>query len=462
MGFITDNQTLEDLKLLGKRSDDSVRTIFDRTHSRGGAELLEELFHYPLSDAAAIRHRTGIIQYFAASGTAFPFESELFDLAEQYLANADERTRLSREGHTLGSRFTQLIGADTEYMNLYKGVMAVLKILHTLRLFLGSGEADEPAGAAGDTPYSVERDTLLALLNDAALEGLMKEPVTKHGADKLPYEKVADYDGLLRFRHREALQRILRHIYYLDVYISVARVASERGFVFAEVLPGEQRTIRMEGLYHPLLKNPVPNTLEMTAESNVLFLTGANMAGKSTFMKALGISLFLAHMGFPVPARKAVFSVFDGIYSTINLPDNLGMGASHFYAEVLRVKKVARDLSLSRNLFVLFDEMFRGTNVKDAYEATVAIVAAFAQKRGSFFVISTHITEAGEVLRERCGNIGFRYLPTRMEGSLPVYTYTLEEGITADRHGMVIVKNEGILDILNEGSSRDRRQTAKE
>jgi DNA mismatch repair protein MutS len=92
------------------------------------------------------------------------------------------------------------------------------------------------------------------------------------------------------------------------------------------------------------------------------------------------------------------FSVLDGIYTTINLPDNFGMGASHFYAEVLRVKKVAAALGQGRRLFVIFDELFRGTNVKDAYEATVALTSAFARRRDSFFVISTHIIEAGEVL----------------------------------------------------------------
>jgi DNA mismatch repair protein MutS len=171
-------------------------------------------------------------------------------------------------------------------------------------------------------------------------------------------------------------------------------------------------------------------------------------------MKSLGVALFLAHMGFPVPAASMEFSALDGMYTTINLPDNLGTGASHFYAEVLRVKKVAKELRMSKRLFVLFDELFRGTNVKDAYEATIAITSAFAGKRNSLFVISTHIIEAGEVLGERCGNIRCQYLPTRMNGHVPEYTYTLETGITADRHGMVIIENEGILDILKNGKKK--------
>jgi len=99
-------------------------------------------------------------------------------------------------------------------------------------------------------------------------------------------------------------------------------------------------------------------------------------------------------------------------------------------------------------MIVVFDELFRGTNVKDAYDATVAISHAFAGKRKSTFVISTHIIEAGEALKELRDNIKFLYLPTVMKGNKPEYTYQLREGITSDRHGMVIIRNEGILEIL--------------
>jgi Mismatch repair ATPase (MutS family) len=122
---------------------------------------------------------------------------------------------------------------------------------------------------------------------------------------------------------------------------------------------------------------------------------------------------------------------------------------------------VAQELS-SKNLFVVFDELFRGTNVKDAYEATIAVTTAFAKKKKSIFVISTHIIEAGSVLKENCNNIQFVYLPTRMKGNTPEYTYTLEQGITADRHGMVIINNEKILDILRNGKKKSTTTTAYE
>jgi DNA mismatch repair ATPase MutS len=132
------------------------------------------------------------------------------------------------------------------------------------------------------------------------------------------------------------------------------------------------------------------------------------------------------------------------------LPDKLGIGASHFYMEVLRLRKIAAELGEGRSLFVIFDELFRGTNVKDAHEATVAVTLAFAKKKSSMFIISSHIVEAANEM-EQHKNIGFLYLPTVMKGTTPEYTYTLRQGVTDDRHGMIIIRNEGILDILKNG-----------
>jgi DNA mismatch repair protein MutS len=439
MSFTTDKQTLDDLNIFGKRGSRSIYEIFNRTSTRGGADILEQMFRYPLSKEEDINRRSEIIRYFGSLRAAFPFQSDLFDTTEQYLSSTDERSKLSQEDNTLGRKFNSLMGTDTEYKLLAQGVSATIEILISLSRLVESIRSSAVA-----TPYRDDINDMEGILHDPELDKLVKE----NASGKLSYAVVADYDKLLRYVHRDKIKKLLFHIYTLDVYIAVAKVAAERKFVFPQAVNREQHIIKLEGVYHPQLSNPVPNTLHITPQSNIVFLTGANMAGKSTFMKSLGIALFLAHMGFPVAAAKMEFSVRDGIYTTINLPDNLSMGYSHFYAEVLRVKKVAQQLSQSKNLFIIFDELFRGTNVKDAYEATVAITAAFAQKRNCMFVVSTHIIEAGEVLKEKCDNINFTYLPTRMKDNKPVYTYTLEPGITADRHGMIIINNEGIIDII--------------
>ena len=439
MSFKIDKQTLTDLAIFGTGKNQSVYEIFNRTHSRGGARLLEEMFQYPLSEIDAIESRSKAIAYYMDSRMSFPFRGAIFDAIEFYLNNTDSRTQLMAQDNTLGRKVKNIMGSDTDYTWIHNGIVGCLEMLNTLNDFLDSG------GEASDQNVKKANDELKTLLANEKWSWYRQEK----GKKKVNYEQAVKYDKVFRFEERGKLFKMMYNIYLMDVYITVGEVARERNFVFAKALPAGENVLKMKGVFHPFLKKPVGNTINVDKNSNVIFLTGANMAGKSTFMKSFTIALFLAHAGFPVPAEEMVFSVRNGMFTTINLPDNLSMGYSHFYAEVLRVKKVAQHLCQTENLVVVFDELFRGTNVKDAYDATLAVTEAFAGIPDCLFMISTHIIEVGQVLKERCKNIRFVYLPTVMEGSVPRYTYQLTEGITNDRHGMIIINNEKIIEIIN-------------
>src|SRR5688572_30246850 len=97
MGFIIDNQTISDLGIFGKPGAESVFSIFNRTCTAGGAALLEEMFTHPLSNQIAIDERLRIFQQFEKLSITFSFNPELFGLAEYYLTNTDQRTRLTHE-----------------------------------------------------------------------------------------------------------------------------------------------------------------------------------------------------------------------------------------------------------------------------------------------------------------------------------------------------------------------------
>lgn len=446
MSFIIDKQTLDDLKIFGKIHGNSIYGLFNHTRTRGGSIILEEMFHYPLTDIGKINQRSTTIRYFMEKQTDFPFRNEWFDSIEHYLSNRDKRTRPDPEGNTLKRKLRGYIGADTEYEQLQQGILAGIGIINGVSDFL-----EKNGSESNDIPCRQELVELGKITGNPILSWALRERKNK----KLTFDKVVEYDHLLRYEGYELLKKILYNIYQLDVFLTVAEVARKSGFIFGKALPAGENILKLEGIYHPLLPQAIANSIYADNNSNLIFLTGANMAGKSTFMKTFGIIIFLAHMGFPLPARKVEFSVQNGMYTTINLPDNLSMGYSHFYAEVLRVKKVAEQIHHSGNLIVIFDELFRGTNVKDAYDATVAISEAFAQKKNCIFMISTHIIEAGLELKKRCNNINYVYLPTVMEGNTPTYTYTLKPGITNDRHGMMIIHNEGILDILKPMKSKN-------
>ncbi len=444
MSFKIDKQTLDDLAIFGNNRTKSVYEIFNRTQTRGGAKILEEMFLYPLSDADQINERSDVIRYYRDMEAVFPFRSEIFDTMEFYLGNTDRRTQLMAQDNTLGRKFKNLVGTDTEYTQLHNGIVCCIELLNTLDTFLKNSKSDTDNKTIADLTAN-----LRALLDNDKWAWYTSEK----GKKKLAYDQTVVYDRVFRFEERDKMMKILYYVYLLDVYMAVAKVARDRGFIFGKAHPNDHNVLKLKGAFHPFLTKPVGNDIEVDENSNVIFLTGANMAGKSTFMKSFGISIFLAHVGFPIPAKEMEFSVQNGMFTTINLPDNLSMGYSHFYAEVLRVKKVAQQVRQTQHLIVVFDELFRGTNVRDAYDATVAVTEAFAGIRNCTFIISTHIIEAGEVLKKSCDNINFVYLPTKMEGSKPIYTYTLAPGITDDRHGMMIVNNERIIEIIKNGEA---------
>lgn len=438
MSFTVDKQTLEDLNLLGKFTPGSIFGMFNKVQTSGGERLLQELFKNPLTDPAAINKRSGLFRYFQDKGLDLPFTSTEFHMVENYLNTGSGSNYPAALIGLFSKKIQASLLRDERYAALQHGLQATIKLLNSLNGFLEQLSGPEP------TPFDQELEAFQRILGMPALGKVLREKETKGFSTA----KLAAYDHLLKHTFKKDIEILLGNIYKLDVYLAVGKVGKVRGFAYAQAQPKGTQMIGIDAVWHPALIKGVANAVTFSKNNNMIFLTGANMAGKSTFMKSLGIALYLAHMGFPLAARGMRFSVCDGIYSSINVPDSLNMGYSHFYAEVLRVKKAAQEVASGKSFLVLFDELFKGTNVKDAYDATLSVTTAFAQFRQCFFIISTHIIEVGQALRKTSGNVQFAYLPTVMDGKVPRYTYVLENGITTDRQGMLIIENEGILDLL--------------
>lgn len=439
MSFITDKQTLEDLNLFGRYKGNSVCKLFDRTFTSGGRQLLEGMFRAPLTDVQAIQSRVQAFQYFSDHPTVLPFTREDFVEMEQYLF-AGSGSLPDTAWSIISLKVRSLVTGTEEYKAQVSGCIKTIHVLKVIRHFICQQQKNT------DHPYADQLAAILQTFTDKRMKWLDNQPAD----GKLTIWQLISFDHCLRSQMKHEMKSLLQFIFRLDVDISVGTVAAERGYTYARVLPAGKNILLIEGLYHPLLEKPVSNPALFSGDSNLVFLTGANMAGKSTYMKATGIAVYLAHAGLPVAAAEMEFSIKDGLFSSINVPDDLEHGYSHFYAEVHRVKKVAETVSTPKNLVVLFDELFKGTNVKDAYEATLSITEAFSAHRNCFFLISTHIIEVGEALKERCGHIRYNYLPTIIKEGRPTYTYQLKDGITEDRQGMMIIENEKIVELIRQ------------
>jgi DNA mismatch repair ATPase MutS len=251
----------------------------------------------------------------------------------------------------------------------------------------------------------------------------------------------------LHNRYKSETLELIEIFGRLDAWYSMAMAMKTFDLKFPEFTDQELPMIQSKGLYHLLIKNPVAYDLEMNPEHNFLFLTGANMAGKSTLIKAVGSAVFLAHLGMGVPAKQMKLTLFDGLLTNINVVDNIAKGESYFYNEVQRVKNTVQKINDGKKWLVLIDELFKGTNVQDAMKCSLTVVKGLIKIKNSLFILSTHLYEIGEELKS-IPNISFRYFETDVNDEQLKFSYQLKEGISNDRLGYVILKREKVVDML--------------
>ena len=216
---------------------------------------------------------------------------------------------------------------------------------------------------------------------------------------------------------------------------------------FPQFLDQDEPCFEAQGLYHVLLQAPIAYDLSLQPNENFLFLTGANMAGKSTLIKAVGSSVFLAHIGMGVPAKSMRLSLFDGLLTNINVVDNIAKGESYFFNEVQRIKSTIYKINDGKKWLVLIDELFKGTNVQDAMKCSLTVIKGFIKIKNSIFILSTHLYEIGEELK-KYPNISFKYFETNVLDDQLDFSYQLREGISNDRIGYVILRREKVVEML--------------
>jgi DNA mismatch repair protein MutS len=254
-------------------------------------------------------------------------------------------------------------------------------------------------------------------------------------------------DQELRTTLRDALLECLKRIHALDALTSMALATRELGWTIPTVEVDEEGPMVIEGLTHPLLDHAIPNDLAIEAGAPLLFLTGPNMAGKTTFMRALGLAVILAQMGMGVPARRMRWVPFQYLMTGITPVDSVRQGSSFFLSEVRRLRKAGEVLASGARAMLLFDEIFRGTNFHDALEASHRVVAAFARQRESVTVISSHASDLVPRLLEM-PQVVLRHFDMDVRDGHPSYPYELRPGAFTGRLAMVLVREEGLAAVL--------------
>ncbi len=194
---------------------------------------------------------------------------------------------------------------------------------------------------------------------------------------------------------------------------------------------------------HPLIdaKKRVSNDFQMSGKGTISLITGSNMAGKSTFLRSLGINLVLAQVGAPVCAAALSISPCM-VFTSMRTKDNLEENISTFYAELIRINSLLKNINEKTPSFFLLDEILKGTNSHDRHIGALAIMKQLNQSN-AFGLVSTHDVELNELTSELKNFKNFSFHSTMKDGKL-LFDYKLWEGPCLNFNAIELMKKMGI------------------
>lgn len=242
------------------------------------------------------------------------------------------------------------------------------------------------------------------------------------------------------------LEEWLTHFYQLEAFCSMANFAwlnPQYGFS----LPDDQSSspFAATDLGHPLIppEEKVTNDITIDSKGDILLITGSNMAGKSTFLRTMGINLSMCFAGAPVNASKFTTILFR-IFSSINVTDSLDNGLSHFYAEVKRLRELLNMLNDNHDtpVFFMVDEIYRGTNNRERLQGSEAFLKNVAGKNG-VGLVSTHDLELAQ-LEESIPELSNWHFAETIEDNKMSFEYKLKPGPCPSTNALKIMEMEGL------------------
>ena len=432
-----DKITFNDISIFHQEEEASIFHKLNFTKTVGGKEWLRRFFTEPHHDLKRILGTQHIIKTLLQHLDDWPLEitnGTILMMAKFLDYNLDP---IPPNLNPVSSVTYKLLHSADYSMTKYS-VKHFTDFMRGLRkIILLFNDSELP----GSLSFYIER--MLKLLQEGPLLQL-----SKTGDDeKFSIQQNLYYGFHLRVHYKSELHELIDIYSRLEAWYSMAMAVKTYDLHFPRFIEQDEPFLKAEGLYHILLQKPVPYDMTMQPRENFIFLTGANMAGKSTLIKAVGSAVFLAHMGMGVPARNMELTLFDGLLTNINVIDNIARGESYFFNEVQRIKNTIYKINDGKKWLVLIDELFKGTNVQDAMKCSLTVIKGLIKMKNSLFILSTHLYEIGEELKQY-PNISFKFFETTVTEDQLSFSYQLKDGVSNDRIGYVILRREKVVEML--------------
>jgi DNA mismatch repair protein MutS len=435
-----DRTTLRDLSVFPPDGSDGVFALLDRTTTRQGHLALMKHIQHPPDTFALLRDTQDAIRFLGRNLGSWPevISNGTLVMLEKYFDSADSSAPPPSGLVLTITSFFQKVLNKQEYFFTRFSISHLADLLKGCMQLIAMADAD-------DVPplLKAELDLMKDELGHRLTQQVMNiRPETSYGTlTQLNYKA--------RREMKNMVYRLMASYARLDAWQAMARATAAHGWVFPMLEPQHNVCFEARGLRHPLLQEPISYDVDLGNDRNFMLLTGANMSGKTTYMRAIGVAALLAHLGMGVPATAMRVSFLQGIITNMQVEDNILKGESYFFAEVQRMKQTASRLLEPRPHLVLMDELFKGTNVHDACECTRAVIEGLLRHPGHLMVLSTHLYEVAQHFSDDKAILFAYFVTTMGAGGKYEFTYELKPGISNDRIGYRILQQEGVIDILN-------------
>jgi DNA mismatch repair ATPase MutS len=246
-------------------------------------------------------------------------------------------------------------------------------------------------------------------------------------------------------QNQENVPNWFESIATFDAMSSLANFAfNNNQFIYPDLILDDFGFIA-ENLGHPLIdaEQRVVNNIEIKGWNQFAIITGANMSGKSTFLRTIGANYILAMAGAPVCASKLSFFPIE-IHSSIRTSDSLVKHESYFYAELKRLKQIIDELESGKKKLILLDEILKGTNSKDKQAGSIALIEQLLHYK-SVGLFATHDLMLGELASRFPGQVNNLCFEIQIENDKMLIDYKLHDGVCKNLNATYLMKNMGIL-----------------
>jgi len=245
--------------------------------------------------------------------------------------------------------------------------------------------------------------------------------------------------------YKTDLPRWFEVIAEMDALISLANCNYNHPEWTAPTLSGAEFRFEASEMGHPLIDETrcVRNSFQIIKDEQIVIITGANMAGKSTFLRTVGINLILASTGCKVCAESFCFSPVR-LYTNMRTSDNLMNDESYFYAELLRLQTLLNLLRKGENLLVIIDEMLKGTNSTDKLNGSKALINQLIALN-THGIVATHDLSLTDLSTVYPSSIKNQCFEVQLHDDELTFDYKLSNGVTRTMNATFLMKKMGII-----------------